>query len=270
MTPPTVTPPTVLTIAGSDSSGAAGLQADLKTLEARGVYGLSALTLVTAQNSLGIQSMQALPLEMIGQQIDSVLTDIGADVVKTGLLLKADVIKLVAEKMVTYNISALIVDPVMVDGLGRRLITPDADRAYIDLLFPRALIVTPNLDEARLLTQQSLSTAGDMYVAAHTIQAMGPRYVLIKGGHAPDTDDVIDLLYDGVTFHEFRAPRIATWNARGTGCTFASAIAAEIAKGREMTVAVELAKHYVTEAIKSAAGWKLGAGRGTVNHAVGK
>ncbi len=261
-------PAKVLTIAGSDSSGAQGAQADLKTFEARNVYGMSALTLVTAQNSLGIQSLHMLPLEMIAQQIDSVFTDMGADAVKTGLLLNADVIRLVADKMAQYHVTALVVDPVMVAGDGRRMVDAAAETAYVEALFPKALIITPNLDEAGLLTHRTLSVPGDMYVAAHTLFEMGPRYVLIKGGHAAPSSEVIDLLYDGTNFYEFRAARIETRNARGTGCTFASAIAAEIAKGREVPAAVELAKHYVTRALKAAESWHVGTGRGTVDHGV--
>lgn len=261
-------PKRVLAIAGSDSSGAAGVQADLKTYAARGVYGLSALTVVTAQNSLGVQALHVLPLELIGQQIDSVLTDIGADAVKTGMLLKPDVIRLVAEKMQRYEVQTLVVDPVMVAGDGRRLVDAEADRAYIEGLFPHALIVTPNLDEAVLLSGHQISTPGDMYIAAEIIKAMGPRWVLIKGGHAATGDEIVDLLYDGTEFYEFRAPRLAVWNARGTGCTFASTIAAEVAKGADMQTAVGIAKDYVTAALKAVSGWKIGSGRGTMWHSV--
>lgn len=258
--------PKVLTIAGSDSSGAAGAQADLKTYEARGVYGLSALTLVTAQDSTGIQAIHPLPLEFVAAQIDSVLLDIGADAVKTGLLLRAEVIRMVAEKVAHYQIQNLVVDPVMVAGDGRRLLTEEADQAYIQELFPRALIITPNLDEAQLLTGQRVQNTSEMYIAAELLFQMGPRYVLIKGGHIKQGDEVIDLLYDGKTFEEFRGERLTTQNARGTGCTFASCIAAEIAKGRSVTEACATAKTYITGAIRAAADWKMGKGRGTVYH----
>ncbi len=258
--------PRVLTIAGSDSSGAAGAQADLKTFAAHDVYGLSALTLVTAQNSIGIQALHALPLELIAAQIDSVMTDIGADAVKTGMLLRAETIRLVAEKAAAYAIEKLVVDPVMVAGDGRRLLDNAADRAYIEALFPRALIVTPNLDEARLLTGRPMNSPGDYQAAAQVLRAMGPRFVLIKGGHSPNGAEVVDLLYDGTEFREYRAPRIATWNARGTGCTFASAIAANVARGQSVPDAVEAAKRYVTATLQAAAGWKLGGGRATVLH----
>lgn len=259
--------PTVLTIAGSDSSGAAGAQADLKTFEARGVYGLSALTLVTAQNSVGIEAVHLLSPELISQQIDAVLTDIGAGAVKTGLLLKAEVIRLVAEKAVQYAIPKLIVDPVMIAGDGRRLIDADADRAYQESLFPRALIITPNLDEAHLLTGQRVTTISEMYIAAELLHAMGARYVLIKGGHLMTAgEDVIDLLYDGSHFEEYRAERLPQVNARGVGCTFASCIAAEVAKGQSVPEAVGIAKAYVSGALRAARDWHLGAGRATVYH----
>ena len=260
-------PPRVLTVAGSDSSGAAGAQADLKTYAARGVYGLSVLTLITAQNSTGIQAIQALPTEFIAQQLDSVLSDIGADVIKTGLLYRADVIRLVAEKAVQYRVKTLIVDPVLVDGRGRTLVDAAAIDAYRTILFPRALIVTPNLDEAAILTGQPVSTLAELRDSAKAITTMGVRYALVKGGHAPG-DQVIDLLYDSQAnrFYEFAAARLPVWNARGTGCTFASTVAAEVAKGAEVPAAVEMAKQFVTEALQAAAGWSFGAGRGTVWH----
>ncbi len=260
--------PKVLTIAGSDSSGGAGIQADLKTFEARGVYGLSALTVITAQNSLGVQAFHPLPLELIAQQIDSVLTDIGADAVKTGMLLSPALIHLVAEKMKQYAIKNLVVDPVLAAGDGRRLTSTDADRAYITALFPLALIITPNLDEATFLTGRKVSTAGDTYVAAQMLHDMGARYVLVKGGHEPHGDEVVDTLYDGHTFHEYRTPLIPSKNPRGTGCTFASAIAAEVVKGQDVPTAVGLAQTYVTAALRAAVDWQIGAGRGTLYHGV--
>jgi hydroxymethylpyrimidine/phosphomethylpyrimidine kinase len=258
--------PKVLTIAGSDSSGAAGVQADLKTYEARGVYGLSALTLVTAQDSTGIQALHTLPPEFVAAQIESVLQDMGANAVKTGLLLRADVIRMVAQKMNDYQVQNLIVDPVMVAGDGRRLLNEEADHAYIHDLFPRALIITPNLDEAQLLTGKRVQNMSEMMIAAEMLRQMGPRYVLIKGGHIRQGDEVIDLLYDGDKFEEFRGERLPTWNARGTGCTFASCIAAEVAKGRSVVEACATAKTYVAGALRAAADWKMGRGRGTVYH----
>lgn len=231
------------------------------------MYGLSALTLVTAQNSTGIQALQPLPTAFIGQQIDSVLTDIGADAIKTGLLLRADVITLVAEKAAQYGPLPLIVDPVLVDGRGQPLVAAEALDAYRLTLFPRALIVTPNRDEAALLTGHAVDTLDDLHQAARALTAFGVCYALVKGGHLPG-DSVIDVLYDRERDHmvELRAPRLARWNARGTGCTFASAIAAEVAKGAAVPDAVRIAKDYVTGALQAASGWTFGAGRGTVWH----
>jgi hydroxymethylpyrimidine/phosphomethylpyrimidine kinase len=258
--------PKVLTIAGSDSSGAAGAQADLKTYEARSVYGLSALTLVTAQDSTGIQVLHPLPLEFIAAQIDAVLADVGAEVVKTGLLLRAEVIQLVAQKIAHYQVKNLVVDPVMVAGDGRRLLNEAADQAYITELFPRALIITPNIDEAQLLTGRRVQNMTEMYIAAEVLHQMGPRYVLIKGGHLQQGNEVIDLLYDGKDFTELHSERLPTWNARGTGCTFASCIAAEVAKGQNVVEACGIAKRYVAGALRAASGWSMGKGRGTVYH----
>jgi len=262
-----VNPPRVLTIAGSDSSGAAGAQADLKTFEACGVYGLSALTVLTAQNSTGIQAVFQLPLDFVGQQIDSVLSDIGADVVKTGLLLRSDVIRLVADKLAQYQLPAVI-DPVLIDGRGRRLVDAETERAYWEALFPRALIVTPNLDEAAILTGRDLPNLDSVKEAAQLLCSSGAQYALVKGGHAPGSE-VIDVLYDrnAARFYELGGRRLPVWNARGTGCTFASAIAAEIAKRQDVPSAVEAAKHYLVGAIQAAANWQLGGGRGTVFHA---
>jgi hydroxymethylpyrimidine/phosphomethylpyrimidine kinase len=261
--------PRVLTIAGSDSSGAAGAQADLKTFEARGVYGMSALTMLTAQNSTGIQAVQPLPIEFIASQIDSVLTDIGADAIKTGLLLRAETVRLVADKVQQYAIESVVVDPVLIDGAGRRLIDAAAEEAYRTALFPKALIITPNLDEAGLLVGKRLENVADIRKAAVTLAAYGSRWILIKGGHLQaNSNSLIDILYDPATdeYYEFRAPRLPVGNTRGPGCTLASAIAAEIAKGWDVPAAVEAAKRYVGEALLAASEWKLGAGRGTLYH----
>src|SRR5579859_111287 len=172
--------PRVLTIAGSDSSGAAGVQADLKTFEGRGVYGMSALTMLTAQNSSGIQAIHPLPPEFIAQQIDSVLSDVGADAIKTGLLLQADAIRLAANKAEQYKIKALIVDPVLIDGHGRKLIDDEAERAYRERLIPNALVVTPNLGEAKILSGRNIRNLLDMRSAAQAIAALGVQWVVVK------------------------------------------------------------------------------------------
>lgn len=268
-------PPRVLTVAGSDSSGAAGAQADLKTFEARGVYGMSALTLVTAQDSSGIRGIQVFEPAFVGAQIDAVLADLGADAIKTGMLLRAPIIALVAQKAAAYRIPALVVDPVMVAGDGRRLIDPAADEAYKALLFPLAHVITPNTIEAGLLTGLPIRSEDEMRAAAVALHALGPRYVLVKGGHAPEGTGeggmLLDLLYGGEpgqapAFTELRTPRLPAVNARGAGCTYASCIAAELAKGESVIAAVRAAQAYVTGALQAAIGWQMGSGRGTVDH----
>ncbi len=258
--------PRVLAIAGSDSSGAAGVQADLKTFAARGVYGMSALTLVTAQNSLGIHGLQTLPPEFVAAQIDAVLSDIGADAVKTGLLHTTEIIQVVSAKTRQYAITNLIVDPVLIAGDGRRLVSNEALDAYRKDLFPHALIVTPNLREAAILSEADITNRDEMRTAAQAIHALGPRYVLVKGGDLPG-ETILDLLYDGERFYEFTIARVAAQvNPRGVGCAFASSIAAEVAKGHAVPEAVEISQKYVEGALRAAAGWKMGAGRGTAYH----
>jgi hydroxymethylpyrimidine/phosphomethylpyrimidine kinase len=261
--------PRVLSIAASDSSGAAGMQADLKTFEARQVYGMSALTAVTAQNSKRIGSMQVFDAEFVALQIGAVLADIGVDAIKTGLLLRREVVDAVWSSLqnVTPN---LIVDPVFVAGNGQRLVDDATVTAYTEKLFKIALIVTPNLDEARILTGIPVTDLGGMRETAGYIHDMGPKYVLVKGGHLGWGDRSFDVLYDGETFTEFRAVRLPIRNARGAGCTFASCIAAEVAKGRTVLDAVGIAKRYVTVALTAAAGWKLGQGRNTLFHSTGR
>ncbi len=261
--------PCVLTIAASDSSGAAGMQADLKTFEARQVYGLSALTAVTAQNSKKIATMQVFDPEFVSQQIHAVTSDITLNAIKTGLLLRKEIVNTVCEavKEVTPN---LIVDPVLVGGTGKHLVDNATVTVYIKKLFPMALIVTPNLDEARILTGVPMTDVGAMREAASLIHEMGPKYVLVKGGHLTWGDKSFDVLYDGETFIEYRAVRLPIKNARGAGCTFASCIAAEVAKGRSVPDAVGIAKHFVTFALTAAAGWRMGQGRNTLYHSAGR
>jgi hydroxymethylpyrimidine/phosphomethylpyrimidine kinase len=257
-----MTLPRCLTIAGSDSGGGAGIQADLKAFAALGVYGMSALTAVTAQNTVGVQGVIELPAAFVGQQIDSVVTDIGVDAVKTGMLANADIIAVVAEKARTYQWSHLVVDPVMMAKSGDPLLRPEAQQALISLLFPLATIVTPNIPEARALTGLAITTVTEMEHAAQMIHAMGPRWVLVKGGHLQG--DSVDVLFDGAQYQYFTAPRIETRHTHGTGCTFASAIAAGLAKGLSVPEAVQQAKDYITTALRHAPG--LGNGHGPVHH----
>jgi hydroxymethylpyrimidine/phosphomethylpyrimidine kinase len=257
-----MTLPRCLTIAGSDSGGGAGIQADLKAFAALGVYGMSALTAVTAQNTVGVQGVIELPAAFVGQQIDSVVTDIGVDAVKTGMLANADIIAVVAEKARTYHWPHLVVDPVMMAKSGDPLLRPEAQQALISLLFPLATIVTPNIPEARALTGLAITTVTEMEQAAQMIHAMGPRWVLVKGGHLQG--DSVDVLFDGAQYQYFTAPRIETRHTHGTGCTFASAIAAGLAKGLSVPEAVQQAKDYITTALRHAPG--LGNGHGPVHH----
>ncbi len=255
--------PRCLTIAGSDSGGGAGIQADLKTFAALGVYGMSALTAITAQNTLGVQGVYELPADFVGLQIDSVVTDIGVDAVKTGMLANADIIAVVAARVREHALPNLVVDPVMVAKSGDPLLRPDAREALIRLLLPLAVVVTPNLHEARVLTGMEIRTVEEMERAAVAIHRMGPRYVVVKGGHL-EGRECVDVLYDGETFTHLPAPRVETKNTHGTGCTFASAIAAGLAKGLGVVEAVRQAREYITLALRYSL--DLGHGHGPTHH----
>lgn len=259
-----------LTIAGSDSGGGAGIQADLKTFAARGVYGMSALTAITAQNTVGVQGVFELPPSFVAQQIDSVMADIGADAWKTGMLSNAEIIQVVADRARKYQVERLVVDPVMVAKSGDPLLRLEAREALIRELLPHAYVVTPNHHEAQVLTGLEIHTLDDMRHAAQAIYQLGARHVVVKGGHLSNPEAAIDVLYDGRSFHEFTAPRLETPHTHGTGCTFASAIAAELAKGRSVQEAVQIAKAYVTAAIRAAMGWQIGHGHGPLDHFLGQ
>ena len=256
--------PTVMTIAGSDSGGGAGIQADLKTFAALGVYGTSALTAITAQNTQGVYGVVELPPGMVAQQIDAIVKDIGADAVKTGMLANAAIIEVVAAKVREHSLPNLVVDPVMMAKSGDPLLHQDAVVVLRDVLIPLATVVTPNLPEAEVLVGRKLAGDEDVREAARQIVAKGCRAVVMKGGHRTDTDQVVDILYDGQQFREFAGPRIETANTHGTGCTFASAIAAGLAKGQTIAEAVGAAKEYLTEALRHA--YPIGHGRGPVHH----
>jgi len=254
--------PKVLTIAGSDSGGGAGIQADLKTFAALGTYGTSVITSVTAQNTLGVQGVQNLDSEFIGRQMDSVLSDIDVQSVKTGMLANRSIVEMVAAKLKEYSVKNLVIDPVMVAKSGDRLLDLEACEVLKKKLFPLAMVVTPNTDEAQVLTGYNIETRGDMEKAACKIHAMGPRYVVIKGGHL--TGDPVDLLYDGKEFITFAGKRIQTRNTHGTGCTFSAALAAALALGKGIQDAVAMAKKYVTQAIKFS--FAVGRGYGPTHH----
>ena len=251
-----------LTIAGSDSGGGAGIQADLKTFAAHGVYGTSALTAITSQNTRGVTDVWELPASLIESQIDAVITDIGADVVKTGMLSSSTVIEVVAAKARQHSLDALVVDPVMVAKGGDRLLRDDAVDALRSLLVPIAMVMTPNIPEAEALLGVKIETLEDAKEAAQALVGMGARAVVVKGGHlkGPPTD----ILYDGEEFRAYTSRRIETTSTHGTGCTFASATAANLAKGLPLRQAVSLAKSYVTSAIRMAQ--PIGRGHGPLNH----
>ncbi len=259
-----------LTIAGSDSGGGAGIQADLKAFAARGVYGTSALTAITAQNTVGVWGVYELPADFVGEQIDAVMGDIGADAWKTGMLANAEIVCLVAERARRYSVGLLVVDPVMVAKSGDPLLREDARQALVEQLIGLATVVTPNVHEAEALTGTKIAGLHEAKAAAAAIQAMGAANVVVKGGHLEQPGRAVDVLYDGKTFTAFSAPRIETKNTHGTGCTFASAIAAELAKGLAVPEAVRVAKIYLTAALRDGARREIGAGHGPPSHFLGR
>ena len=255
-------PRKVLTIAGSDSGAGAGLQADLKTLAALGVYGSSVVTAVTAQNTRGVADWLALPAALVAAQIEAVLEDIGADAVKTGMLANAEVINVVAAAMRSAPPAALVVDPVLAAKGGDPLVDDTAVAAYRADLLPLATVVTPNLPEAARLLERPVQSRSEMRQAARDIVALGCRAALVKGGHAAGS--AYDVLFDGADFHTYEEERIATRNDHGTGCTLASAIAAYLARGLSIPAAVGEAKQFVTGALRHA--YAIGEGHSPVNH----
>jgi len=250
--------PVALTIAGSDSGGGAGIQADLKTFSALGVYGLSALTAVTAQNTVAVTGILALPPDFVAQQIDAVMTDIGADAAKTGMLFDAGIIQVVAAAVQRHGLTSLVVDPVMVAKSGDRLLQQEAVSVLVEHLAPLALVITPNLPEAEVLAEMQIEGEADAEEAARRIRARGPRYVVITGGHGQGP--ATDLVFDGQHMQRLAAPRIATKSTHGTGCVFSAAITAGLAKGDHPLAAIRTAKDLVTRAIAS--GLNLGGGAG--------
>ena len=255
--------PRVMTIAGSDSGGGAGLQADLKTFGAMGVYGTCAITTITAQNTLGVSDVLETPVSMIEAQIDAIVSDIGADAVKTGMLSSSEIIRSVARSLKRHNLDVAVIDPVMVASTGARLIREDAIDSLREVLIPRATVLTPNSREAGILVGMEVNTVDDARSAAKTlVDEFGARNAVVKGGHleGPATD----VLYDGSDFITFTAERIDTTNTHGTGCTLASAIAAGLAKGLDAPSAVQEAKDFVTAAMR--ASYSVGRGHGPLNH----
>jgi hydroxymethylpyrimidine/phosphomethylpyrimidine kinase len=256
-----------LTIAGSDSGGGAGIQADLKTFQAFGTYGMSAITAVTAQNTVGVQAAHELPLEIIQQQIESVVTDIGVDAVKTGMLSSATVVKLVSEMAQTHHLDNLVVDPVMVAKSGDPLLQEEARKTIKEELLPLAKVITPNMHEAETLVGREIHSLEEMEEAAAELHKLGCKWVVVKGGHHTEEDDAVDVIYNGEKIRHLKGKRIRSENTHGTGCTFSSAIAAGLARGQDPWKAISRAKKYITEAIRT--GISIGAGHGPTNHSVG-
>lgn len=256
-------PPIALTIAGSDSSGGAGIQADLKTFTALRVYGASAITAITAQNSLGVHGVMDITPDMVASQMDAVLDDLEVDAVKSGMLSNQGIIEVVADRLKAHKVTNYVLDPVMVSESGHRLLQPEAYETLTTCLFPLALIVTPNLPEAEVLVGHSIKTLDDLHEAARAIADMGPRYVLMKGGHL-EAAQATDYLYDGNEGVSFTSAWIDTVNTHGTGCTYAAAITACLARGLDVRDAVRDSKLYITGAIESS--FDLGEGPGPLNH----
>jgi len=251
-----------LTIAGSDSSGGAGIQADLKTFAAFGVYGASAITALTAQNTVGVRSIADVDPQFVANQIDAIVEDLEVGAAKTGMLARVAVIEAVADRLRTHRLPYLVVDPVMVATSGDVLLEPEALTALREKILPLATLLTPNLREAEILTGRSVTNPAQMRDAARTLIESGVRAVLVKGGHL--ADDALDILYDSQSFREFSAPQIATRNTHGTGCTLSAAITACLARGFSLEESVAAGKRYITRAIATAPG--IGHGSGPVNH----
>jgi hydroxymethylpyrimidine/phosphomethylpyrimidine kinase len=262
------TPPRVLTIAGSDSGGGAGLQADLRTFFACGVHGMTAITAVTVQNSLGVSGVSVIPPDVVAAQIETVADDIGVLAAKTGMLATAEIIEAVAKACDRVHIGRngtipFVVDPVSASMHGDPLLANDAMDALRDELFPRATLVTPNLDEVRLLTGITVRDHNDAKEAAKALHAMGPQWALVKGGHLHEDPECVDVLYDGRTFTELRAARIDTKHTHGGGDTMASSIVSALARGASVPAAVRFGKWFVTQAVQHA--YPLGGGVGPVS-----
>ncbi len=251
-----------LTIAGSDCSGGAGIQADLKTFSAHGVYGASVITSVVAENTSRVISVFNVPVREIESQIDAVFEDVEIDAVKLGMLPTAEIIKAVARKLEQYKPAHIVCDPVMVATSGDALSESGIDKAFTEFMFPTADVITPNIPEAEALSGMEIHTVDDMRKAAELIIRKGARNVLVKGGHLTDSTD--DILFDGKTESVFTSRRVNSPNTHGTGCTLSSAIAANLALGNDMQTAVRLAKNYVTEAIENS--YTVGKGHSPVHH----
>lgn len=263
-----MTPPVALTIAGSDSGGGAGVQADLKTFAAHEVFGTSAITALTAQNTVGVVGVHAVPAAFVVAQAEAVLEDLPVAAVKTGMLATAEIVGAVAELAAAGRLPRLVVDPVMVASSGDRLLEPDAEQLYRDALLAHALVTTPNVHEAGVLLGGQITTLAEQHEVARALGKLGPRVVVVKGGHAVHgtEHEAVDVVWDGARTYELRTARVPSGNNHGTGCTFASAVSAGLARGLPVPAALETAKAYVSRAIAGAADWELGRGHGPLDH----
>ena len=261
----TAPPPRAMTIAGSDSGGGAGIQADLKTFAALGVFGASAITAITAQNTLGVTAVAEVPVEVISDQIDAVVSDIGVDAVKTGMLSSTAIVECVADAVDWLQLTPLVVDPVMVAATGAQLLQDDAVKSVKDRLVPLATVITPNVPEAEVLTGIEIDTVEDMELVGGELVSSGAGAAVVKGGHLDDgSGRVTDVLVTRDGAKHFTSLRIDTTSNHGTGCTFASAIAAHLAHGVDLELAVDLAQRYVWNAMANAS--PIGGGHGPLNH----
>lgn len=256
-----------LTIAGSDSGGGAGIQADLKTFMAFGVFGMSAVTAITAQNTIGVQAVFDLPVEIITAQIKSIVDDIGADAVKTGMLSRPEIVTAVADCIEQYQLNNIVVDPVMIAKSGDPLLSEQARQVVKERMLPIATVITPNLFEAETFLDRKITSVEDMKAAAVELKKLGPQWVVVKGGHAADKAEAVDVVWDGSAFYLLKSQFYDTRNTHGTGCTFSSAIAAGLAKGFQPLQAIRRAKEYISAAIADS--FTIGTGHGPTNHLTG-
>ncbi|MEO2105759.1 MAG: bifunctional hydroxymethylpyrimidine kinase/phosphomethylpyrimidine kinase [Actinomycetota bacterium] len=256
--------PVVLTIAGSDSGGGAGIQADLKTFQEHDVFGTSVIVALTAQNTLGVHGVHEVPADFVTAQLDAVASDMDVRATKTGMLATSELVHTVVEGIRRHGLTNVVVDPVAASKHGDALLAPEALATVRDVLLPVATIVTPNLGEVALLTGVEVTGTDDLDKAAEAMKALGPQWVLIKGGHLPDNLEAVDLLFDGERMIEIATARSASTDTHGTGCTLSSAIAANLAKGMDVPSAVQVAKDYITGAITH--GLRIGSGIGPVDH----
>jgi hydroxymethylpyrimidine/phosphomethylpyrimidine kinase len=260
-----VTPPVALTIAGSDSGGGAGIQADLVTFAALGVHGASVISALTAQNTVGVDAVHVPPVDFLRQQLDTVLADLPVAAVKTGMLATEEIVRTVADQADAGRLPNLVVDPVLVSSTGARLLDPGAESAYVESLFPHALVITPNRREVAALLDRQVVTVDDAVEAAGELGKYGPRWVVVKGGHV-ESDDATDVVVETATgaVELLTLPRVATQNDHGTGCTFAAATAACLARGAAVLEALRAAKDFVHAGLMASANWHLGQGHGPV------